>query len=952
MRKKIDKRILAFLTRGLQARHRTMFIIVGDRGRDQVVNIHYMLSKCGGVRHLPTVLWCYKKELNFSSHKKKRMKQIKAMKSKGMYDEKVDSPFEQFVASTEIRYCYYKDSHTILGNTYEMLVLQDFESITPNVLCRTIETVEGGGVIVVLLNTMTSLRQLYTITMDVHDRFRTQGQQNIEPRFNERFILSLAKCQSCIVMDDELNVLPISSHIKDFPKEPEELKGDVEIEEAKRPQPKKGSSLVAIKTAVKSSEALVRLVDLCRTADQAKAAVQLMEGIAEKRMNLTMTVTAARGRGKSAAIGIGLASAVTSGYSNILITAPHPQNVKTLFEFLLKGLDALGYKEHADYELLEGTREEWKKCVVRISIFKTHRQTIQYIDPQDYHSTGQAEILAIDEAAAIPLPIVKKLLGPYMVIMSSTIHGYEGTGRSLSLKLFHELRTKCPPGQLFKESTLAEPIRYDSNDPIEKWLYDLLCLDATDVQPLAHGMPHANDCNLYYINRDTLFSGHALSEQFLKRLWSLFVSSHYKNSPNDLQLLSDAPAHCVFALLDARAVEGGSKLEGLPDIMCAIQCAIEGNIAESYVQVQFARGARPSGDLIPWTVCEQFQDKEFAQLTGIRIVRIAVHPDAQGKGYGSRALELLQKYYEGVLIDADEIEDDERVSKKKSEKEETKEQLKTERIKPKKGLKPIMQPLSKRRPLPVHYLGTSYGITEKLYNFWSQNKFAPLYIRQTLNELTGEHTCVMVKPLQGQAEGVIGIPKHLAQSSAEENSWLAAYSSDFRRRFISLLGFEFRHMSVPLVLSILNAKRETQDGEVAVTVAHAFKEELKANFTTFDVARLESYTKNLVDYHMILDLVPPIARCYFQGKLKGVGFSFVQLALLAGIGLQYKKLEKLEEEINIGINQLMAMFNKAMRKTCRVIREAHEMGKAETVSKKHDLEDDSEGSPSKRKKLQ
>ena len=375
MRKKIDKRILVYLTRAFNSKHRTMFIIVGDRGRDQVVNIHYMLSKCGGVKHLPTVLWCYKKELNFSSHKKKRIKQIKAMKSKGTYDEKVDSPFEQFVTSTEIRYCYYKDSHTILGNTYSMLVLQDFESITPNVLCRTIETIEGGGVIVVLLNTMTSLKQLYTLSMDVHDRFRTEGRQQIEPRFNERFILSLGKCQSCIVMDDELNVLPISSHIKDFAKNPEEIGDDFEaMEEAKQPTApnKSNRSLVAIKSAIKSSEALLKLIDICKTGDQAKASIQIMEGISEKKMNLTMTITAARGRGKSASIGIGLASAVTCGYSNILVTAPHPQNVKTLFEFLLKGLDALGYKEHTDYELLEGTQEDWKKCIVRINIFKTH----------------------------------------------------------------------------------------------------------------------------------------------------------------------------------------------------------------------------------------------------------------------------------------------------------------------------------------------------------------------------------------------------------------------------------------------------------------------------------------------------------------------------------------------------------------------------------------------------
>jgi N-acetyltransferase 10 len=58
------------------------------------------------------------------------------------------------------------------------------------------------------------------------------------------------------------------------------------------------------------------------------------------------------------------------------------------------------------------------------------------------------------------------------------------------------------------------------------------------------------------------------------------------------------------------------------------------------------RGIRPSGDLIPWTVSEQFQDDSFASLNGIRIIRIATHPNAQNKGYGSRAMELLTKYYE------------------------------------------------------------------------------------------------------------------------------------------------------------------------------------------------------------------------------------------------------------------------------------------------------------------
>jgi N-acetyltransferase 10 len=56
------------------------------------------------------------------------------------------------------------------------------------------ETVEGGGLIVMLFNTMTSLKQLYTISMDVHARYRTEAHSTVEPRFNERFILSLAQC--------------------------------------------------------------------------------------------------------------------------------------------------------------------------------------------------------------------------------------------------------------------------------------------------------------------------------------------------------------------------------------------------------------------------------------------------------------------------------------------------------------------------------------------------------------------------------------------------------------------------------------------------------------------------------------------------------------------------------------------------------------------------------------
>uniref|UniRef100_A0A2C9K9N6 N-acetyltransferase 10 n=1 Tax=Biomphalaria glabrata TaxID=6526 RepID=A0A2C9K9N6_BIOGL len=75
VRKKVDNRIRIMIENGVASHHRSMFVIVGDHGKDQVVILHHMLSKAE-LKARPSVLWCYKKELGFSSHPKKRMKEI------------------------------------------------------------------------------------------------------------------------------------------------------------------------------------------------------------------------------------------------------------------------------------------------------------------------------------------------------------------------------------------------------------------------------------------------------------------------------------------------------------------------------------------------------------------------------------------------------------------------------------------------------------------------------------------------------------------------------------------------------------------------------------------------------------------------------------------------------------------------------------------------------------
>ena len=91
-------------------------------------------------------------------------------------------------------------------------------------------------------------------------------------------------------------------------------------------------------------------------------------------------------------------------------------------------------------------------------------------------------------------------------------------------------------GRVVYEVTLTNSIRYANNDAIEQWLYDLLCLDVTDLAPLTGGTPDPASCDLYYINRDTLFSYDRSAEMFLKHLVNLYVSSHYKVSVSCLYM--------------------------------------------------------------------------------------------------------------------------------------------------------------------------------------------------------------------------------------------------------------------------------------------------------------------------------------------------------------------------------------------------------------------------------
>lgn len=972
VRKRLDERVRTLIERGVVKNERSMLVLVGDYGKDQVANLHQILSKTS-LQSRPNVLWCYKKELGFSTHRKKRIKQLKSKKARGLTSGAEDSAdnFELFISSTDINWCYYKDSHRVLGTTVGMLVLQDFEALTPNLMARTIETVRGGGLVVFLMRTVKSLKQLYTMSMDVHARYRTESTGDIVPRFNERFILSLAKCQNCLVCDDELNVLPVSKRTLLGLKSGNIEKGDageVIMRESETDQ-----ELKDLKESLIDTPHVGVLVDLAKTVDQAKALLVFLEACSEKTNSAsTVAMTAARGRGKSAAMGLCLAGSISLGYSSIAVTAPNPENLVSVFDFLCRGLKALKYQEHMDYSITynNSSGRDSIKCITSIYVHRSHRQVIQYIPPNETDKFSSAEIVAVDEAAAIPLPVVRALMqqSNHLTFLSSTINGYEGTGRALSLKLIKELRDSKGGRQAelnmasmaasaisgpksrkgvakvheqrykaaaeamsgdrltgpLREMELETPIRYAEGDGIEKWLNNILCLDSGSSARLKlnGGAPAPSDCELYSVDRDALFSYHKLSEAFLQKLMGLYTSAHYKNTPNDLQMLSDAPAHSVFVLLSPSAEKDSSSL---PDILAVVQVALEGKISRKAVDAQLARGSRSAGDLIPWLISQQFGDSKFAQLSGARIVRIAVHPSVQSMGYGTRAVELLYRFYNGQMIsldnpgggedesdeesDAAEVEDTDAESEpeeeEKSENLVAAKRINKEKLAPRKELPPLLLPLTEVESPRLDWIGTSFGLTMGLHKFWSRAGMRMLYVRQTKNELTGEHTAIMVRALP--------------RTSGVDDAWLDAFVGDTKRRFLALLGGPFRDIEIKLAISALEGMDIGNQGKSAERVGNASgridADELGYYLTPHDLKRLELYGRNLCDHHLVSDLLSAVARLYFTGRLGGeFKLSSVQAAILCALGVQNRDVDAITNELGLPSNQVLAMFNKAVRK--------------------------------------
>ncbi len=365
-----------------------------------------------------------------------------------------------------------------------------------------------------------------------------------------------------------------------------------------------GQRPAIVTDAAPSEAATVFDHDGFRSADQ-QTAVAALEHVIHGHRRRPVVLVADRGRGKSAALGIAAARLLREGLKCIVVTAPRIDAVAALFEQAACLLpEARQRRGHL----------QWREASIEF-----HPPDELLLNPRD------ADLLLVDEAAAIPTPLLTRLLERHSrIAFATTVHGYEGTGRGFAVR-FRRTLDALTPG--WREVRLQTPIRWAVDDPVEAFVFRALLLDASAAADDVLTEASPDSCEFVRFDRDTL----AVDEQALSQLFGLLVQAHYCTRPNDLRNLLDGPGLCVYAL----------RHRG--QIVATALVSAEGGFDTDMAQAIAMGKRRPRGHLIPQSLAAHLGMTDGARLRCARIMRIAVHPVVQRRGLGMLLLQRIRQ---------------------------------------------------------------------------------------------------------------------------------------------------------------------------------------------------------------------------------------------------------------------------------------------------------------------
>ncbi|PTO70667.1 GNAT family N-acetyltransferase [Vibrio splendidus] len=407
--------------------------------------------------------------------------------------------------------------------------------------------------------------------------------------------------------------------------------------------------------------------------EQQNVAVELVKKVLSGHRKRPLILTADRGRGKSSTLGIAVAQLLVERHGlDIIVTAPSVKAIEPVFSHAIQRL-----------EVIE---------VVNATHIRHQGGSLRFVAPDDLlKSKPDCDLLLVDEAAAIPIPMLKSMVGIYhRMVFSTTVHGYEGSGRGFGIKFESWLSVHRPGWKGFK---LEQPIRWNNNDPLEAWLFDCFLLgnDASLSDSAIHELDNFSDQIINQLNLVELSKADCLANPHkLQRCFSLLVDAHYQTSPNDLMQFLNNSAIRLYAAWQQDECLG-----------CMLVTEEGGLDKDLIAQIQIGK-RRPQGHLAPVLLANQLGCTEAATSRCLRVMRIAVSTPHQGLGIGGWMLAKLS--------------------------EQTSQ---------------------------ADYLATSFGATSELISFWRDNDFVPVHIGHQRDQASGCHSVLMVKTLTSNSQSWI-----------------------------------------------------------------------------------------------------------------------------------------------------------------------------------------------------
>lgn len=468
----------------------------------------------------------------------------------------------------------------LLGRTLEGLYIDINDALRPNTIGQSIGAVRGGGLIVLHLDDIESWLER-PLSSDGRFAVLPYGPEDVGRRFRRRFIAMLRAHRGISILD-----VDASSLVKDGLTD--------------------GEPIIRSELTPAQDDRLA----MCLTADQRRCVRKLDDLLDGEEV---LVIEAHRGRGKSSAAGIAAAGFAQAGHS-VLVTGPGFRSIQEVFNRAREWLGVDIQREKAHRFLRTSDAGE-----------------IGYHPPDDVlDHVHEADVILVDEAAAIPVDILNELhRAGVPIAYLTTVHGYEGTGRGFAVRFRDTLERSVRRVRYHK---LTEPIRYAPGDPIEIWQFRTLMLDASPPAGSLIDTARPDSVTYEVIDRDELADDEAL----LRELFGLLVLAHYRTEPDDLARLLDAPNVSIRAL----------TLGSHPVSVALL--AEEGGLEDDW-RDRLYHGESIRGHMIPDLLTTQLRDREAGSTRGIRFLRIATHDAVRSVGLGSTLVGHIKDEFTGTV---------------------------------------------------------------------------------------------------------------------------------------------------------------------------------------------------------------------------------------------------------------------------------------------------------------